>query len=125
MKKWQKQLRADLRAMLKLLKPKKAWCQGSNAEDKSGNSTDYWSPKAVRHCMNGAALRVTDPTGRRDRTLSIASPRTDRVYEALNAVMPRNYEARYMDRAVWNDMPDRKHRDVLNLIHAAHEKVLS
>lgn len=112
----QKQTRADLRAMLKLLKPKKAWGQGVNAENRFGAMVKVNDPEAVRWCLNGAAMKVTEYVGRHqpnDRFLN--------VVRALDAkLFPPCFSC---PRTSWNDDPKRKHSEVLNVIRKAHDEV--
>lgn len=90
-------VKQTLLAARELLTPEGAWTQGSYARDASGRRTGCWEPNAVCWCLEGAIKRVSN---------------TDEEYsEALSLLA---HEVRLVHR--WNDHPDRKPQDVLQLL---------
>jgi hypothetical protein len=86
------------------------WCQGAEARDGDGGSTNAWSPLAVRWSLLGALVAAVDLPP--DPPAAYLGP-LRRALAALAEVMDEASLAR------WNDAPERTRDDVLAIVEAA------
>ncbi len=82
------------------------WCQGTVATDGSGEPVEPDSPLARRWSATGALTRVWRESGISDETGLAALQFANLALSAAARQVPK----------VWNDMPDRRQRDVLEAL---------
>ena len=114
---------ADLPAAAELLGRvhgyvRKAWCQGADATDASGEPVEPWSAEAARWSLLGAIVAALDrPESRQGRELPLPA-----LAIAMGALAVLIYEP---SLARWNDDPLRSQQEVLTVLERAQTICLS
>ena len=84
----------------------RGWCQGAAALDAAGAPVEPDSPLATRWSATGALSRAWRASGIPDETGLAALQFANLALSAAVHGVPK----------VWNDMPERRHRDVLEAL---------
>ena len=100
--------------MIALLMHPANWAQHAEARDAKGNEVSPHSPAATSFSLLGALIKVTPHDVYSKRTMEVRNILLDYLEDVLG----------HRSLSYFNDDPDRKRTDVLNIIAKAKEKAI-
>ena len=103
-----------LRAIKETIGTPEKWTKGCYARDSSGEPTSIRFASAVSFCIRGAVCRVNGP-------FEVAADNL--IWETLRPQLP--YLNNFAGVATWQDNPERKHPEVMELLDKAIEVAVS